>query len=515
MTPSANDRTLILMLTAVVALATTPAMAQMSHKADDAGWTVKVYRVDDLVVPSPNYPFRGTALPDLSQRGRRAGHFGSQSGMMAGSMGEAMGGGGNQDGPGNAMGAAGAMGGPSGGMAMGIGMTGIGLMGGMGGPMGEGGGIGRQTSGFSMTVPGLIEAIKTFIDPASWQDLNHESYDAGDIRSLGGSLVVRQTPAAHGKIEAFLQELRQELGAMRTLTVQAHWLSLDSQQLAKLLGDDGQQATGNVIDRAAWKEIASANHTVQPYRGQVTCFNGQTVHIVSGRLHSVLQGGMPITSGSAVGYQPLTLTPHIGAMLQITPSLLPGRQSALLDVQSTVTRWDGSPETDHAATRAAAIEARQSKLAADAAEPADDEEADPAQRQPGTRAGRRAPSRGAMSGSAGGMAPMGGMGMGGGMGMAMMGGGMGMPGMAMDEKSRERHGIEPAVDRVNIVAQQLATSLRVPLGQPILVGGMTFPESHSDEPAGEQLYLVIEVTVQEEEDPAEPTEIRSPRRNRR
>ena len=322
-----------------------------------------------------------------------------------------------------------------------------------------------------------------------------------------------QTAAAHEKIAAFLQELRQELGAMRTLTVQAHWLSLDSKQLAKLLGDDGQQSTANIIDRDAWREIASADHAVQPYRGQVTCFNGQTVHVVSGRLHSVLQGGVPITSGSAVGYQPLTLTPHIGAMLQITPSLLPGSRSALLDVQSTVTRWDDSDDTHAAAARAAMIEARRSALAAAAAEPADDDDKDAAPAEPrrGVRADGRSAGRSAMGGMGG---PMGsGMMMGGGMGMAGMGGGMGMASSPTDE-SRQRN-IPPAVDRVNIVAQQLATSLRVPLGQPVLVGGMTFPGSQSDEPAGHQLYLVIEVTVQDEDDPATATEIRSPRRKSR
>lgn len=192
-------------------------------------------------------------------------------------------------------------------------------------------------------------------------------------------------------------------------------------------------------------------------------------------------------------------------MLQITPSLLPGSRSALLDVQSTVTRWDGSPEADNAAARSAAIEAGRSESTAAVAEPADGEDSGPAERRSGDRPSRRTPVRGAMG-------PMGPGGMGSGM---MMGGGMGMPGMSTDEKSRERPAVGLAVDRVNIVAQQLATSLRVPLGQPVLVGGMTFPESPTRAETGEQLYLVIEVTVQDEPDPAESTEIRSPRRKSR
>jgi hypothetical protein len=84
-----------------------------------------------------------------------------------------------------------------------------------------------------------------------------------------------------------------------------------------------------------------------------------------------------------------------------------------------------------------------------------------------------------------------------------------------EEPTESRTSAVPAVDRVNIVAQQLATSLRVPLGRPVLVGGMTFPGPQTDEPAGQQLYLVIEVTVQEEADSASPAGIQSPRRQRR
>jgi len=54
------------------------------------------------------------------------------------------------------------------------------------------------------------------------------------------------------------------------------------------------------------------------------------------------------------------------------------------------------------------------------------------------------------------------------------------------------------VDRVNLPTQQLATTLRLPLGRPVLVGGVTrLSAAEAGEknagPAPEQLYLVIEV----------------------
>ena len=47
----------------------------------------------------------------------------------------------------------------------------------------------------------------------------------------------------------------------------------------------------------------------------------------------------------------------------------------------------------------------------------------------------------------------------------------------------------PAVDRLNVLAQQLRTTLRVPLGKPVLVGGMTLEPTPKSRDA-KQLYLM-------------------------
>ena len=66
----------------------------------------------------------------------------------------------------------------------------------------------------------------------------------------------------------------------------------------------------------------------------------------------------------------------------------------------------------------------------------------------------------------------------------------------------------PHVDRLAVEMQELATTLRLPLGEPVLVGGMTYltpplrqndaapadstdPQSESHE--NPQLYLVLEI----------------------
>lgn len=50
------------------------------------------------------------------------------------------------------------------------------------------------------------------------------------------------------------------------------------------------------------------------------------------------------------------------------------------------------------------------------------------------------------------------------------------------------------IDRLNVVSQQLQTTLRVPLGTPVLAGGMTLePTADGDR---RQLYLIVEVTTE-------------------
>ena len=59
------------------------------------------------------------------------------------------------------------------------------------------------------------------------------------------------------------------------------------------------------------------------------------------------------------------------------------------------------------------------------------------------------------------------------------------------------------MDRIAVDTQELSTTLRMPLGEPILVGGMTFrwPDSADGNPADRkadseetaQMYLVLEI----------------------
>jgi hypothetical protein len=50
-----------------------------------------------------------------------------------------------------------------------------------------------------------------------------------------------------------------------------------------------------------------------------------------------------------------------------------------------------------------------------------------------------------------------------------------------------------SLDRVDIQVQQLHTTIAVPVGKPILVGGLSLPSRAGKDLDGKQMYLVIEV----------------------
>jgi hypothetical protein len=378
-----------------------------------------------------------------------------------------------------------------------------GFSGGMGG-----GGFGRGHASFGgeaaapggsaasavapVTVPALIEAIRTMVAPGSWRpqlgagggmgpdgmgpgmmgmeggmgmaDPSGQAFGGqGEITSLGATLVIRQTKAAHHEIAELLESLRGGSVARRSVSIDARWLMLSSDDLEQLIPASEDVAEQPAVDRKALGEFTRRPDSL---RGMTNCFSGQSVYLTSGTRRSSVSSYIPVvgsielpavtealfavhetnhrsgikalenpsrlitlvaddqsfggsSSGRSVGYQPVITTNNFGVELAIRPTLLQGEQAAVVDVKSTVT-FPGQTADANAA-------------------------ADPS---------------------------------------------MGAP-------------LAPAVDRIAIQTQEIATTVRVPLGQPVLVGGMTHLDRAGDlapldDPAAassekRQLYLILEV----------------------
>jgi type II secretory pathway component GspD/PulD (secretin) len=270
-----------------------------------------------------------------------------------------------------------------------------------------------RNANLTFTMDDLVDLITSTVKPTSWDEVG----GPGSIMPTGGMLVVSQTQDVQEAIEKLLADLRIVSPGLRVVTIRAIWLQLDLNQLDQLLGSKPGNEAG--IDRKALYEMAGKT---KGYLGTITCLSGQTVHIASGRSRTAITSAIPVV-GEQVGYQPVTSQPQSGALLQVTPQLLPSTQGALLDLCSSVTRAADKPETVHFYTD----DARATKKTGENA----------------------ATSRGI------------------------------------------------TLDRVNMVVSQLATTLKVPLGEPTLVGGLTTEGSEGEQQAANtpQLYLFIEANA--------------------
>lgn len=390
-------------------------LAQKENPDAEPKMTLKVYRISDLFTPRPDYPYRG-GLPTTGALRTQSSESTNNSGPTGG-FGSGQSGGGNQGGGGGAgffqvpdpiprvaqFGGGGGLGG--GGLG---GMEGFGMQAGPG-----------LDDSLRFTRDELIDAIVNTVMPDSW-----EQTAAGDAKctSLGGLLLILQTEEGHKQIDKLLSDIRTEGGSLHTVTVDATWVSLSAEDFETLTPKkNGQEGELSAVDPATLKKIVENNPS---YQGQLSCYNDQTVHLVSGNRRSVVVNAIPTVGFGAIGYSPVVACPNIGVLLQVRPTVDPNRKTAVLNLTSTFTEWQ----------------------------------------DPGDAVVIKTEFQGGQKD-----------------GLVLKGGAS-----------------EMSIDRVNLKAQHLGTTVRLPVGQPVLIGGMSHVATDKKlqaQDSARQLYLIIKLTV--------------------
>ena len=295
---------------------------------------------------------------------------------------------------------------------------GRGMFGGGGGGMGGGGMVGgaeqpAQAPGpSSITADSLLETIFELVVPDTWPVSGGE----GRATVLGTTLVVRQTRAVHGAISQLLEDLRNGSATRRTVAIDARWLLLDSDDLEKLVvvGEDGQPK----VNRQVLGELTRRPTSL---RGLTSCFSGQAVYLTSGTVRSNVSGYIPVV-GSVEPPKPKIMfaSDRSDAPIVLTQLGLGGGEGGGRSVgyQPVITTNNFGVQ----------IELRPTLLQADNAAVVD------------------LKSTITFPGSPSNLEPL----------------------------DAPTNALAPQVDRLAIQTQELATTLRVPLGEPVLVGGMTY-----------------------------------------
>src|SRR5256714_4208901 len=185
----------------------------------------------------------------------------------------------------------------------------------------------------------IVSLIQDTVATDSWKD---NGGTIGSIRAMGGVLIISQTAENHRLLDKLLQQLRQNHGRM--VVVQAFWVLADpdSPLTAAAPPDSMKLADEKLLD---------AKHLY--CQARTTCFSGQTVHVTSGRKHTIVTDVTPVVGSDAVALDPTVGTAPTGVSLQVMPLLEPEGPDAraVLDLQSTVTESTPDGKVDLPTTK--------------------------------------------------------------------------------------------------------------------------------------------------------------------
>ena len=211
----------------------------------------------------------------------------------------------------------------------------------------------NQMSGSSAAVSTsqaeLIKTIKTTISPEIWDDQGGPA----TIAKLGNAFIISADEDTHDQIDALLNLFRKRWGTLRTVSVRAWWHWMNPAEIGPILDSDGEDAgNGNkafgLVSEDAWAKILKARRDAEDdgpagYQATVTCYNGQTVHTVSGDQSLAVRDVRVIATknendenAGRIGYKPVVSLIQEGVAFQVTPVSNVSGKTVLLDVHSRV-----------------------------------------------------------------------------------------------------------------------------------------------------------------------------------
>jgi len=296
----------------------------------------------------------------------------------------------------------------------------------------------------------IEDAITSLVATKTWVD----NGGIGTISHYDRLMIISQTREVHTKIEQFLADLRARRHATSTLSVELHWLWLDAKHRDQLLAGRDKSSNGQVSLTIDPPRLQQIGREVPGFHGQITCLNGLATAISAGDRRSIIVNTIPVVD-STVGYSPTICVANVGVMAQVWPTLVPGTKTATLDIVSIITRW-GPPQKP--AIIGAVWPAEERVIASNPA-PASNQA-----QNANSNGGHEVFSKGSFVG-----APPA-------KNATNSGSTTTPPPVAPAVRTHSMQGGSGScpVDRPVMPTQQIGTTLRVPLGKPVIVGSITF-----------------------------------------
>lgn len=262
--------------------------------------------------------------------------------------------------------------------------------------------IRRERANWPDGVADFVDSIQRAINYETRPKVAAWCYEGGPatIEFLYGGLVITQTARGHERVAALLDAVRKHRLGGPLVTVEARWVLVDEAKAGDF-ADAPKEITEDVLEKAGARVL---------YRGRITGFNRQVVHVASGAVSAYMPGAEPVLATQAVALCPPIDTGFSGVVLQVRPILLPGAAEAVLDLDGDISELKTVREK-----------------------------------------------------------PLPDFGQAGGTGKSM----------------------KVTIDCFDVALHRLRTTTRVPLGKPVLIGGLTAP----DTAGGKVVYLVVTVSA--------------------
>lgn len=279
----------------------------------------------------------------------------------------------------------------------------------------------------------LVKRIEEVVDSDSWKDNGGR---VGQIAGMDNRLIITQTPANHKLVKALLDQLSEE--DSRTVRVEADWVWLPPVEAGKLLKPSAKGGSNSPLREIDPAALARLPASVRHLHAETTGRNDQTTYIVSGREKSLVTNVTPIVSTATSSFAPTISTVAAGLGLEVKPMVKPDLAFAVLVLHATFDEL-GKPRRASAAA-----------VAGVALEP-------PPATQPATTQPDHVPT--APPGLAARVGPM---------------------------------TARSPFNTIGMTLQDLRTTIRVPLGRPILVSSGTWdPTGHEAEPMQAMLIVTV------------------------
>ena len=179
----------------------------------------------------------------------------------------------------------------------------------------------------------LAQLVKTVVDPDSWQPEG----TLGAVKASGSMLVVMTTAANHARIETLLADLARQ--RTRPLKIDARWLVLDEGQLKALRGE------GTEISE---QDLAKVPGEGLVYRGLLSCFDRQAVHIAAGEMKTYVTGAdcQVVNDSGSCALRPIVEKMQTGMTLEVRPIVSKQGNQVTLGISANFLQPDGSEKVD-------------------------------------------------------------------------------------------------------------------------------------------------------------------------